>query len=57
MVELLEAWCFKDAEKFVFLFFYFWLNLLFCKLLWNGFGELVPMMEHNPSCSKDIFYE
>jgi hypothetical protein len=52
MAELLEAWCFKHAEKFIFLFFYFWLGLLLCKLLCNGlwwyklcstiFFELLP---------------
>ncbi len=57
MVELLEAWCFKDAEKFIFLFFYFWLGLLLCMLLWNGFGELVSEMERNPSCSRNTFNE
>ncbi len=55
--SLLEVWCFKDAEKFIFLFFNFWLGLLLCKLLCNGFGELVLVMERDPSCSKDTFYE
>ncbi len=57
MIKLLEAWCFKGAEKFIFLFFYFWLALLFCRLLWNDLGELASMMERNPSCSMDVFYE
>jgi hypothetical protein len=57
VVKLLEAWCFKDAKKFIFLFFCFWLGLLFCKLLWNGFGEMVLVMERDPSYSKDILYE
>jgi hypothetical protein len=57
MAELLEAWCFKHAEKFIFLFFYFWLGLLLCKLLCNGFGELVSVMECDPSYSKDNIYE
>jgi hypothetical protein len=25
--------------------------------LWNGFGELVSMMEHDPSYSRDSLYE
>jgi len=25
--------------------------------LWNGFGELVSVMEHDPSYSRDILYE
>jgi hypothetical protein len=57
MAEMLEAWCFKDVEKFIFLFFYFWLGLLLYKLLYNGFGELVSVMERDPNYSRDIFYE
>ncbi len=57
MAELLEAWCFKDVKKFIFLFFYFWLGLLLCRLLWNGLGELVSVMECDLSCSKDILYD
>jgi hypothetical protein len=57
VAKLLEAWCFKDAEKFIFLFFCFWLGLLLCMLLWNGFGELVLVMECDPSCSRDTLYE
>jgi hypothetical protein len=26
-------------------------------LLWNGFGELVSMMERDPSCLRNILYE
>jgi len=52
-----EGWCFKDIEKFIFSFFYFWLGLLLCMLLWNGFGELVSMMECDPSCSRNILYK
>jgi hypothetical protein len=52
-----KPWCFKDIEKFNFLFLCFWLGLLFCKLLWNGFDELVSMMERDFSCSMDILYE
>jgi len=57
LAELLEAWCFKGVEKFIFFFFCFWFVLLFCKLLWNDLGELVSMMERDPSCSMDTFYE
>jgi hypothetical protein len=39
------------------LFFYFWVGLLFYKLLWSGLGELVFVMEHNLGCSMDTFYE
>jgi hypothetical protein len=49
--------CFKDAKKFNYLFFYFWLGLLFCRLLWSGFGELVLVMEQDPDYSMDNFYE
>ncbi len=55
MVELLKAWCFKDVEKFIFLFFCFWLGLLFCRLFWSGFGEVVLVMECNLSCSWILF--
>jgi hypothetical protein len=57
MAELLEAWCFKGTEKFIFLFLYFWLGLLFCKLLRSDFDELVSMMECDPGYSMDTFYE
>jgi len=39
------------------LVFYFCLCLLFCKLLWSGFGELVSVMVQNPSYSIDNLYE
>jgi hypothetical protein len=45
---MLELLCFKDDETFNYLFFYFWFGLLFCRLLWSGFGELVLVMEHDP---------
>ncbi len=48
---------FQERRKVYFLFFHFWLGLLFCKLLWGGLGELVSVMEHNPSCSMDTLYE
>jgi hypothetical protein len=35
----------------------FSLGLLLCRLLWNGFGELVSVMERDPSCSRDTLYE
>jgi hypothetical protein len=56
--------CGKDAEAFVHqgrqkfnYLFCFWLCLLFCKLLWNGFNELVPMMERDLGCLIDNLYE
>jgi hypothetical protein len=52
-----KMWCFKDAKKFNYLFLYFWLGLLFCRLLCSGFGELVSMMERDPSYSMDNLYE
>jgi len=52
-----KLWCFKGAKKFNYLFFYFLLGLLFCKLLCSGFGELVLVMECNPSCSMDNLYD
>jgi hypothetical protein len=57
VAKLLEAWCFKDVKKFIFLFFCFWLGLLLCRLFCNGFGELVSVMERNPSCSRYTLYE
>jgi len=57
LAELLEAGCFKGAKEFIFLFFYFWLGLLFCRLLWSDLGEPVSMMECDPSCSMDTLYE
>jgi hypothetical protein len=39
------------------LFFCFWFNLLFCRLLWSDLGELVSMMERDHGCSMDTFYE
>jgi dolichyl-phosphate-mannose--protein O-mannosyl transferase len=46
-----------DVEKFNYLFFYFWVGLLFCRLLWSGFDDLVSVMEGDPACSMDNFYE
>jgi hypothetical protein len=31
--------------------------LLFCRLVWSDFGELVWVMEHNPGCSMDTLLE
>jgi len=52
-----ELLCFKDDETFNYLFFYFWFGLLFCRLLWSGFGELVLVMEHDPGWPMDNLYE
>jgi hypothetical protein len=43
--------CFKDVEKFNYLFVCFWLGLLFCRLLCSGLGELVLVIEHDPCYS------
>jgi len=51
------VWSFKDVEIFILLSFYFWLVLLFCKLLWNDLSELVLVMERNLGYSMDILYE
>ncbi len=48
---------FQGRRKVQFLFFCFWLGLLFCKLLWSGFGESVSVMERDPGCSMDTLYE
>jgi hypothetical protein len=56
LAELLEVWCFKGAEEFIFLFFCFWLVLLY-RLLWSDLGELVSVMERDPGCSMDTLYE
>jgi hypothetical protein len=52
-----KLFCFKDDETFNYLFFYFWFGLLFCRLLWSGFGELVSVMERDPRCPMDNLYE
>ncbi len=57
MVELLEVWCFRGAEKVIFLFFYFCFVLLFCRLLWRDLGELVSVMERDHGCSMETHYE
>jgi hypothetical protein len=49
--------CFKDIEKFNYLLFCLWLGLLFCRLLWSGFGELISVMERDLGCSMDNLYE
>jgi hypothetical protein len=38
------------------LVFYFWFCLLFGRLLWSGFGELILVMERNPCYSIDNIY-
>jgi len=43
--------------KIQLLVFCFWLCLLFCKLLWSGFGELVSMMEWDVGCLIDNLHE
>ncbi len=57
MSKLPKPWCFKDIEKFNFLFYCFWFRLLFCRLLWSGFGELVSVMERNHGYSMDTLYD
>jgi hypothetical protein len=37
--------------------FYFWCVLLFCRLWWREFGELVHEMECNLNCSMKTFHE
>jgi hypothetical protein len=54
---MLKLLCCKDVKKFNYLFLCFWLGLLFCRLLWSGFGELVSVMEGDLGCSMDNFYE
>jgi hypothetical protein len=53
---MLNLLCFKDAESPITFLFCFWLCLLFCRLLWSGLGELVLVMERDPSCSIDNLY-
>jgi hypothetical protein len=57
MAKLLKVWRFKGAKEFTFLFLYFLLVLLFCRLLWSDLGEPVSMMERNHGCSMDTHYE
>jgi len=51
------VFCFKDIEKFNYLLFCYWFGLLFCRLLWSGFGELISVMEWDLGCSMDNLYE
>jgi len=48
---------FQKHRKVYFLVFYFWLGLLFCRLLSGGLGELVLVMECNHGCLMDTLYE
>jgi len=48
---------FQARRKVHFFIFLFLAWFLLCKLLCNGFGELVSVMERDPSCSKDNIYE
>jgi hypothetical protein len=41
------------CKKFNYLFFYFWLCLLFCRLLSSDLGELVLVIKRNPWCAID----
>jgi hypothetical protein len=51
---MLKLFCLLQGHrKFNYFFFYFWLCLLFCMLLWSDLGELVLMMERDPCCSID----
>jgi hypothetical protein len=51
---MLKLLCFKDVDNLIICFLF---CLLFCRLLWNGFSELVSMMERDPNCSMDNLYE
>jgi len=44
-------------SKVQLLVFCFWLCLLFCRLLWSGFGELVSVMEQDLGYLIDNLYE
>jgi hypothetical protein len=57
VAKLLEAWCLKGVVEFIFLFFCFWFDLLFCRLLWSDLGEPISVMEHDHGCLMDILYE
>ncbi len=58
MVELLAAWCFQGCRRSCFLVcFCFWFVLLFYRLLQRDLGELVSVMEHDPSCSMKTLHE
>jgi hypothetical protein len=47
----------RAPKKLFFCFFCFWFIFLFCKLLGRDLGELVLVMECNPSCSMEFFNE
>ncbi len=58
MAKLLVVWCFKGGEEIIFWFVsIFGFVLLFCRLLRRDFGELVSMMERDPSYSMETLYE
>ncbi len=57
MAELLEAWCLKNVEELIFLFFCFWFVLLFCWLFCKDLDELVTVMERDLGCSMETLYE
>jgi hypothetical protein len=44
-------------SKVQLLVFCFWFCLLFCRLLWSGFGEQVLGMEQDLGCLIDNLYE
>ncbi len=48
---------FQGCRRSCFFVFFVWFVFLFCKLLGRDLSELVSVMEHNPSCSMETFYE
>jgi len=57
MWETMLNFCASRMPTVQLLVLYFWLCLLFCRLLWNGFGELVLVMEQDLGCLMDNLYE
>jgi len=47
----------KMSKNLFSCFFYFWLGLLFCRLLWRDLGELVSVIKRDHGCSMDTLYE
>ncbi len=51
-----RSYCASRTSKVQLFVFCFWLYLLFCKLLWSGFGELVLVMECDLDYSIENLY-
>jgi hypothetical protein len=53
---MMKLLCFKDVKNSICCFFVCWFCLLFYKLLRNGLGELILVMERDLYCSIEKNY-